>query len=106
MALTKREANRLEKVKAYSRPTFMYVATASLAMIVLTICYLLIRELTTMSEVAALLMAIVPALATPIAVLIGGRSWEKTKQSAQYPTDQIVEDIPPMPINADGESLD
>lgn len=92
MALTVGQARRLELAKTWMRPAFMYCAIVCMLLITVTVCYRLWVGIDGIEVVVGLLMTIFAGFSGGAAALIGGRSFEKVHDNAEYPTDQILPD--------------
>lgn len=77
--VTNRVARRYYLAQLFIRPTLAYILTFCVTMITFTVCYMLLTQMTTLTDAAALLMAIVGAIVPVLTALVVGKSYERGK---------------------------
>jgi hypothetical protein len=82
------------------RPVMAFAFTFLISCIVLTVCLLLLLDKAPLEDATALFMAIIPALATPLALYIGGRSYEKVRVAEATAKSEATQHAPVANVEA------
>ena len=77
--ISNRVARRYYLAQLFIRPTLAYALTACVMVITFTVCYMLLTQMTTIPDAAALLMSIIGAIVPVLTALVVGKSYERGK---------------------------